>query len=224
MIKAILFDLDGTLANTNNLIFESFKYTFKQHGIDGVTDEEIYSFFGEPLTASMRRYVSKDKVEELVETYRVFNHMMHDKMISDFPEVETTLKSLKELGYKLGVVTSKREMMAKKSLDALDLDGYFDILVTPELTTLHKPNKEPVEKGINLCNVLPHECIMVGDSPYDILSGNAAGAYTVAVNYTVIPMEAIIESEPDFFIDSVNELSEIIETLNNTSYRKPIFR
>lgn len=222
MIKAILFDLDGTLANTNNLIFESFKYTFKEHGIEGVTDDEIYSFFGEPLTASMRRYVDEDKVDELVETYRVFNHMMHDKMISDFPGVLDAVKRFKESGYKLGIVTSKREKMARKSLEALDLIDYFEILVTPELTTLHKPNKEPVEKGINLCDVAPFECIMVGDSPYDILSGNAAGAYTVAVNYTVIPMQAIIDSEPDFFIDSMDEMTDIIETLNNTTYRKPV--
>ena len=56
MLKALLFDLDGTIADTNTLIFESFRYTLKKHCIEGVSDEKIYSFFGEPLFDSMQKF------------------------------------------------------------------------------------------------------------------------------------------------------------------------
>ena len=94
MIKAVLFDLDGTVADTNTLIFESFKYTFAEHGIENVLDEDIYAFFGEPLALSMERYTTKELAPRLVETYRSFNEVKHDEMIADFPEVVTTLQAL----------------------------------------------------------------------------------------------------------------------------------
>lgn len=215
MIKAVLFDLDGTVADTNTLIFESFKYTFAEHGIENVLDEDIYAFFGEPLALSMERYTTKELAPRLVETYRSFNEVKHDEMIADFPEVVSTLQALAGRGIKLGIVTSKREAMARRSLQTLNLLDYFDVLVTPELTEKHKPDKAPVEKGIALCGVLPEECIMVGDSPYDILSGNAAGSYTAAVMYTVLPKAALAAAKPDFFIHGLGELFGIIDRINS---------
>lgn len=213
MIKAVMFDLDGTLADTNELIFQSFRHTFRSHGIDHITDQEIYSFFGEPLHATMLRY-APDKAALLEATYRAYNEVHHDEMIRHFPMVSQTLKELAGMGLSLGIVTSKRGSVARRSLDALNLTSYFQAVVTPELTERHKPEPEPVLCGARLLGVRPEEAIMVGDSPYDLLAGRAAGCLTCGVEYTRLALNVLQHARPDFMIAEVGDLLAIIRQLN----------
>lgn len=213
MIKAVMFDLDGTLADTNELIFQSFRHTFRTHGIDHISDEEIYSFFGEPLLTTMKRY-APDRAEQLTATYHAFNVLHHDEMIRHFPLVRETLGQLSDMGLVLGIVTSKRGVVAQKSLDALELSGYFKAIVTPELTERHKPEPDPVLCGAKLLGVAPEQAIMVGDSPYDLLAGRAAGCLTCGVEYTKLDINILHHASPDFMIAEVPQLISIIEKLN----------
>lgn len=213
MIKAVMFDLDGTIADTNELIFESFRHTFRTHGIDHIADREIYSFFGEPLRNTMLRY-APDQAQEMTETYRAFNEVHHDEMIRHFPRVAETLTQLRDMGILLAIVTSKRGSVAQKSLDALNLSGYFKVIVTPEMTERHKPEPDPVLCGASLLGVLPCEAIMVGDSPYDLLAGRAAGCLTCGVEYTRLELNVLQLTKPDYMITEVSSLIEIIQRLN----------
>lgn len=213
MIKAMLFDLDGTIADTNTLIFESFRYTLKEHGIEGISDEEIYSFFGEPLFDSMQRF-APDRAEELIQTYRTHNETIHDEMIRHFPGVREALVELQKMGLTLGIVTSKRGEIALRSLQVLDLVDFFEVIVTPEHTILHKPDPAPVTHGIELLGINPHEAIMVGDSPYDLLSGKAAGCLTCGVDYTRIDLNILHNTNPDYMISHLSELVSIVRALN----------
>lgn len=212
MIEAVLFDLDGTVADTNDLVFASFKQLFKKLDLD-VEDEVIYSFFGEPLEYSLKKY--SDYPEELMGHFREFNEKVHDQMIKPFDGVVDTLKALQKRGIKLGIVTSKREVMAKRSLKALDLTPYFSVVVTPEFTRKHKPYPEPLLKACELLGGIdPKNTIMVGDATYDILCGNKAGAKTVAVKYSMISHEVLKAAKPDFMVDNLKELLPIIDDLN----------
>lgn len=212
MIEAVLFDLDGTVADTNDLVYTSFRKLFDQLGLQ-VEDDIIYSFFGEPLENSLKKYA--DNPEELLSHFRDFNEKAHDQMIKPFDGVVETLELLLEKGIKLGIVTSKREYMAKKSLLALDLTKYFSVVVTPEYTRKHKPYAEPLLKACELMGGIdPTHTIMVGDATYDILCGNKAGAYTVGVNYSMISQDVLKAANPDFMVDNLRELLPIIEKLN----------
>ena len=213
MLKAILFDLDGTIADTNTLIFESFRHTFLAHDIHRVTDEEIYSFFGEPLLTSMRRY-APDQAEELVETYRTYNAGIHDEMIRHFPGVRETLETLSVMGLELGIVTSKKGDVARRSLKALNLTDFFKVIVTPESTVQHKPDPAPVLFAMDTLGCRPDECMMVGDSPYDLLSGKRAGALTCGVEYTKLDINVLKATDPDYMIAEVGQLIGIIRQLN----------
>lgn len=213
MIEAVLFDLDGTVANTNELIYESFRRLFYDKMKLEVGDEEIYGLFGEPLENSLLRYAEDTK--ELSAYFRSFNESNHDEMIKPFEGVEEALKMLKSEGIKLGIVTSKREPMARRSLEVLGLTKYFDVIITPESTTLHKPQPEPLYKACELLGGIdPKNTLMVGDSSYDILCGNRAGATSVAVSYTLIRPETIREAQPHYTVDDLRELLLIIKELN----------
>ena len=213
MIEAVLFDLDGTVADTNELVFTSFKELFKKMGME-VEDEVIYSFFGEPLMNSLKKY--SDQPEELVGHFRDFNEKVHDEMIKPFDGVIETLEGLKERGIKLGIVTSKRAFMAKKSLETLDLAKHFSVVVTPEDTRKHKPYPEPLLKACELLGGIdPKNTMMVGDATYDVLCGNKAGAKTVAVKYSMISHDVLRAAGPDYMVDNLTEILKIVDELNS---------
>lgn len=209
MIKAILFDLDGTLLDTNKLIVSSFKHTYKTHLNLEVEDSEIIKYFGEPLGKTLSRY-SKDKLEEMLKTYTKFNFENHDKMTVIMEGVENTLKTLVDKDIKLGVVTSKREVMARKGLNLFNIEKYFSTVVTPEMTSKHKPDPDPIFKACDILNINPGESIMVGDSSFDILCGKNAGSKTCLVNYTLLEKDEIIKFKPDFRIDKIQGILSLI--------------
>jgi pyrophosphatase PpaX len=209
MIEAVLLDLDGTLINTNDLIIKSFQYTFSNNLRKEVREEEIVKYFGEPLVITMGRFDSKEP-EKLVETYRKFNEESHDLLAKSFNGAKEALKLLKSKNIKTAVVTSKRKTMAEKGLRLFELYEYIDVLITPECTTKHKPNGEPAILACNLINVKPKNAIMVGDSHFDILCGQNAGCRTCLVSYTELAIDEVKDYKPDYIIDNLLELDEII--------------
>lgn len=209
MKKAVLFDLDGTLLNTNNLIIESFKHTYRKHLNLEVEDDEIIQCFGEPLTQTLKRY-SENNLEEMIDTFRRYNYENHDKMTSIIEGVEDTLEALKAKKHKIAVVTSKREIMVKKGLHLFGIEKYFDAIITPEMTDYHKPNPEPIYRACNDLNISPKNSIMVGDSAFDILCGKNAGSETCLVNYTLLNKEEIKRYKPDY---NINKIEEVLKYL-----------
>lgn len=211
MIEAVLFDLDGTLINTNNLILSSFKHTFKTYfNNTEIQDEEIVKLFGEPLLKSMEKY-DKENVDKLIDIFHEYNERVHDELTESFEGVEDTLKKLKENGIKLAIVTSKRRSMVERGLNLFKLKDYFEVIVTPEDTELHKPFGEPALKACELLRVSPLQSLMVGDSHNDILCGKNAGNKTCLVKYTVLPLDELLKYSPDFIIDSMKDILTIIK-------------
>ena len=212
MIKAILFDLDGTIVNTNNLIVKSFEYMFGEYLKMDVSREQIYENFGVPLRQIFEKH-NIENIDDAVKEYIRYNLSIHDEFIENYDHVEAGLKVLKEKGFKLAIVTSKLRDTAIRGLNCFDLEKYFDVIITPEDSTHHKPHEEPVLVACEKLKVQPTEAIMVGDSHNDILSGKNAGALTCAVKYTDLNYDLLIESNPDFSIDTIEELVEIASAL-----------
>jgi pyrophosphatase PpaX len=210
LIKAVLFDLDGTLIDTNKLVIESFKHTLRNHLNKEISAGDIVNYFGEPLTTTLERY-DKNNVEELLKTYKEFNEAKHDELACEINYAIETVKELRKLNIKIAVVTSKRRLMAERGLKLFGLFDLIDILITPEDTMKHKPNGEPAEKACERLQVYNHEALMVGDSHFDILCGKNAGCKTCVVGYTALPIEAIMKYNPDYKIESLRDLLNIIE-------------
>jgi len=209
-IKAVLFDLDGTILYTNDLIVNSFQFTLKKILGLTITREEIVECFGEPLYKTLGKY-SSERLEELVKTYREYNLECHDSQTKIFPDVISTLKILKNSGYKLGIVTSKINQVALRGLELFDLIKYFDCFVGANDTAKHKPDPEPLLIALDRLRIQPENAIYVGDSPYDLLCGRNAKTLTAAVEYSEYPLERLIECNPNYILKNLSDITQILE-------------
>lgn len=203
-IRYLLFDLDGTLINTNNLIIESFRHAFKAHGIT-VSDEEIFSHYGKPLRNQFE-ILAPDLVDELVETYRKFNWDMHDELTTGFEGIAEVLTQLERRGYQLAIVTSKIRRVVEKGLKLFDLERFFPVLICSDDTEKHKPDPEPVLKALQVLGAESYQAAMIGDSPFDLLAAKAAGVSAIAVRWSSFSIESLQACAPDAMIDQSTDL------------------
>ena len=211
MIQAILFDFDGTLANTIDLIIATFEHTCKTVLGSVPEREKIVNTFGLPLPEAMFKLSGRvDLVEEMRNVYREYNDRHHDEMIRPIDGITETLAALKSRGIKIAVVTSKKPRMLHRGIACLGLAQYIDAVIALGDTKESKPHAEPMLAACAKLGVRPQECLCVGDSPFDLQSGRNAGAKTVAVRYTAFAWEKILqEGRPDYAIDRPEDLLEL---------------
>ncbi|HQE66078.1 MAG TPA: pyrophosphatase PpaX [Bacillota bacterium] len=207
--KYVLFDLDGTLINTNRLILDSFKHTYKKClGLE-VCEEDILKCFGEPLKVTLRRY-SEEKADELFNTYIEYNESRHNDTVTIFEGIQELLSELVNQGRTLALVTAKRRRVAIMGLDLFDIKKYFDVIVALEDTELHKPNPAPVIKTLELLGAKPSEALMVGDSVFDIHSAHGASVAAALVKWSAAQDFQDDASSADYIVHDTKELLDII--------------
>lgn len=209
MIKAVLFDFDGTLINTNDLIFKSYEIAFQEVLGRKIEMDEILTLYGKPLYPSLMQYGAEDG-ERLYRIYREYNETNHDLLAKPFEGVFDGVNKLLKNGYKLGIVTSKRSRLVLRGIDILNLNGVFDVIITPDDTKETKPHPEPVLCGCEKLGVCPEETIYVGDSIFDLAAGQAAKTKLCAVSYSVTPKNELLKYHPDYFVDSIDEFADIL--------------
>ena len=208
--KYILFDLDGTLIDTNKLILDSFKHTYKKHLNLEVQDEELYKYFGEPLIVTLRRY-SEEHYQEMFNTYIEYNEKHHDNVVNLCENIDKCLQQLCDLGCSLAVVTSKRSKIALRGLELFDIKKYFNTIVAYEDTVQHKPEAEPAQKALELMGAKPEEALMVGDSIFDIKCAQNADVKAVLVKWSAAHGHQEDETEADYIINKVEDLTELVK-------------
>ncbi|MFQ3544889.1 pyrophosphatase PpaX [Halobacillus rhizosphaerae] len=207
-IRTILFDLDGTLIDTNELIIASFTHTIEQYGNRPYSREEILDFIGPPLKDSMDK-IDPDRADELMRTYRKHNIENHDAYVKAYEGVVDTIKNLKEAGFKLGIVTTKMRTTVTMGLELTGLDGLFDTIITLDDVTNAKPHPEPIVKALEALDSTASEALMVGDNVHDIEGGKNAGTRTAGVAWTVKGREVLDQLHPDFMLDHMSDLLKI---------------
>ncbi|MDO6657886.1 pyrophosphatase PpaX [Anaerobacillus sp. 1_MG-2023] len=207
-INTILFDLDGTLINTNDLIMASFRHTFEHFYPGRYEDEELKQFIGEPLYLTFAKH-DESRAEEMVAYYREHNIANHDKLVTEFDGVFETVKTLSENGYKLAIVTSKMRNTVEMGLKLTELDQFFPVVITVDEVENPKPHPEQLETAMKELRSVREETIMVGDSQYDILAGQNAGVTTVGVSWTIKGSDFLASFKPDYLVDHMGELLEI---------------
>lgn len=205
----IIFDLDGTLLDTNTLIWKSFEHVFHQYkkGYE-LSKEELVSFLGPSLKASLLRYFDEDMIEELIDYYRAFNHTHHEDYVELYPHVMETIHCLKEQGYPLAILTTKLKEAALIGLDMFQLTDDFDVIIGHQEVMNQKPHPEGIELIMKTCHC--HRGIMIGDNVSDIMAGKNAGIHTVGVSWS-LKRDELVKVKPDMMIDDLSELIDIVE-------------
>ena len=212
-IRNILFDLDGTLLDTNELIIQSFQHTYQRHLNKQVNKVEIIKNFGEILKITLDREFGEAEGEEAIKTYRSFQIGNFEKLIAIHSGVKEGIIELHKQGYMLGIVTSRLNDSALRGLNHFGLKGYFESIVGADNTDVHKPDPTPAFMALKELGGKPEETLLVGDSPYDILCGKNAGITTVIVGWSALPMDMLLKYEPDYVVDSMEELVALVEKL-----------
>jgi len=215
LLSAVLFDFDGTLVDTTEMIHQSMRHaTSSVLGRDDLSREALLANVGRPLPRQME-LLDAEKAELLLEAYRSHHEQHHDALIREFPGVEESLSRLQAAGIKVAIVTSKRRPSVEMALDNFPtLRNVVDRFVTMEDTTEHKPHPEPLLRGLELLGGVPKErAAYVGDSPFDVEAAKAAGLTSVAVSWGAFSEDRLREAEPDHLVPDIGSAVDVLLTL-----------
>lgn len=208
----VLFDLDGTLINSIELILNSARYAFEKLDRECPPDSEWTAGIGIPLFTMFGRY-AKDAADQaaLIAAYREYQLANHDRLIRCYDDVVDTVAMLSASGHELGIVTSKSEALAMRGLAHVGLARFMDTVVGCDSSTRHKPDPEPVQIALHRLDCVPENAVFVGDSVHDILAGNAAGVTTLAATWGAFKKADLEPGEPDFYLEHISELSAFLD-------------
>ncbi len=214
-IELVLFDNDGTLVDTFNAILGSMHFALKEVLGHDLSDAEISSKVGIPLVEQMRLFSNDEsQVDPLVSAYR--EHNEHDLVnnIGTFPGLLDALEQLKQAGYRMGVVTSKRRHVALAGLEHFGMAPFFELVNGVEASTAHKPEPEPLLNAAAALSIAPEHCVYVGDSPFDLRAAHAAGMKSVAVTWgKFFDGITLAKEEPSAIVNDTAQLVDAIKLL-----------
>jgi pyrophosphatase PpaX len=222
---AVLFDLDGTLIDTTDLIFQSYQHALADVLDPVVTTGELLLGYGQPLYAGFNTILDardfcdalesrQSLVDRLVRRYREYNVAQHDLLAHEFSGVRDTLAELARRGYPVGLVTSKSRSIGERGLRLIGVEGAFRTAVYMEDTERHKPHPDPLWLALDRLELrdCASEVLYVGDSTHDLQAGRAAGLRTAAALWGPFPPDSLFALEPDHALTSIEELLVLFPT------------
>jgi len=211
---ALLFDLDGTLVDTVELILASARHAFAEHPAPRPTDADWIAGIGKPLRVQIEELAERaEQVEGLVARYREFFWAHHDDMTRPFPGAAELLAGLRAAGHPVGVVTAKWVEPAWKSLRLTGLAPHVEAVVGADSIPEHKPDPAPVRLLLRQLGRTPAEALLVGDSPHDIAAGNAAGVTTAAALWGASAHAVLIAARPAHLLSALGEVAGLVRLL-----------
>jgi pyrophosphatase PpaX len=215
-----LFDLDGTLIDSIELILNSARYSFAALQRPCPTDAEWLGGVGIPLRTMFRRYaLDEAEVDRFIDEYRVYQLANHDRLVRCYDAVAATLRELHSAGHPIAVVTSKSDALAMRGLATSGIIQFVDVVVGCDSCSRHKPDPEPVRLALDRLGYEPDEAVFVGDSVHDMEAGNAAGVTTIAALWGPFDRQQLEPSKPAYYLDSITGLPELIRGIRASGSR-----
>jgi len=208
LFKGIIFDIDGTLTSTNQLIFSSFNHIAEKYLGKTFTDDEIISLFGPTEDVILKEWCGENFNAAKIDYYNFYrsNHSMADL----YPGILELLKHLKEKDVLLSIFTGKGRQASLITLEELRIIKFFDLIVTGDDVNNHKPSSEGILKFLNKFNLNAGEVLMVGDSISDVKASKEAGVQIASALWDSYAVEKIKTLGSDYYFNTVQELSEFI--------------
>ncbi len=208
-IQAVLFDVDGTLIDTSEYIYQAYEHSLGRHNHNLLSREELSHLMGKSLEDTYREITGLDAVNPFMEAHRKYQFENAGLAVA-FPHSLSTLEALRQKGISIAAVTTRARDTAIETLEEAELFPLIDFFVGFEDVTTPKPDPEGIKKALDFFNVHPSNAIMIGDSPVDVAAGKNAETHTVGVTYG-FHGDRIVDTEPDYVIDDIGELIEIVD-------------
>lgn len=211
-LKAILFDFDGTIADTTQGITATMVATFKEMQLPIPAEQDMINTIGLPLFKAMQMLnnLSDKEAQEAVNTYARLFPIYEAKLVKIFPEVKETLQWLADEGIRMAIVTSRNVESLDLIMSTRGIDKFFETRITHSDGCAPKPAPDMVLALLERMNLTADEVLVVGDTTFDIGMGNSAGCRTVAVTYGNHSLERLLEASPTHIIHSFDSLKSII--------------
>ncbi|HAK88911.1 MAG TPA: haloacid dehalogenase [Nitrospiraceae bacterium] len=209
-VKLIIFDLDGTLVDSSIDICNAINYAVEPYGAKPLTAQETIRLVGEGITRLMEKVIEREGIsaDRDVLTERFLDHYSAHLIDNTtvYPGVIETFKKLNN--YKKAVISNKREVLSRRTLEEFGILEYLDLVVGSDTTSERKPSPVPLIYALSKLDVKPENAVIVGDSNFDIEAGKAAGIKTIAVTYGYRPVELLRGA--DVIINRMDELTEVL--------------
>lgn len=215
-LQAVLFDIDGTLIDTVDLIVKALDYTYRKHLGVALPRAELRRLIGLPLKAQMHYLddrIPGNAPHEQMEADEVAYYKAHREMERVIPEAVQAVQTARCKGYATALVTSKNREELQLAAPKLNLDAYVDAIVTADDTARHKPSPDPVYKALEWLRVPPEHAIYIGDTVFDISCGRAAGVLTAAVAWGAHLPEDLRAAQPDYYFETPADLLQWVQHL-----------
>jgi len=206
--KGIIFDVDGTLTFTNQLIFDSFNHITKKYLGKSYSDEEIIALFG-PTEDVILKEMCKEEYEHARKDYYTYYKNNHD-IAQLYDGIKELIIDINKAEILLSIFTGKGRTSALITLDELGLTHYFDLIVSGDDVENHKPSPEGIIKFLNKHKLNPKEVLMIGDSPSDIIAANESGVEIASVVWDSYAEEEVRKLNSKNIFHSVDELRDYI--------------
>ncbi len=206
--KGIIFDIDGTLTSTFELIFASFNHVMKKYLSKTFKNEEIINFFGPTEDQILDELCGENSEKAKIDYYNFYSDNHH--MAELYPGIKELLKYIKSRKVYLSIYTGKGRKTAAITLKKLEILDLFDLMITGDEVKEHKPSPEGIELFLKKFNLPKDKVLMIGDAPSDIKAARAAGVEIASVLWDSYSKEEVLKLKSNYFFHSVPELSEFI--------------
>jgi HAD superfamily hydrolase (TIGR01549 family) len=205
-LACVIFDIDGTLARSNDLVFASFNHVARKYLGTELTRDEIVSLFGPPEEGGLKRILRHETVEEAMDDLCAFYEREHAGLVSLHQGVEDVLTFLDQKGVPLAVFTGKGRRTATITLEHLGILRRFDLVITGSDVARHKPHPEGIFRILDRFGVSAERALMVGDSVSDIDAARSAGVAVACVLWDSLDRQAVVNADANVRFDKPGEL------------------
>jgi pyrophosphatase PpaX len=205
-----LFDLDGTLIDSIELILRSYRHTLRTHRGVEPPDELWLKGLGTPIRVQLRQWsADPSEIEAMAQTYTTYNLAHHDALVRPYDGIVGAVTRLKQRGKRLGLVTSKSRSGAERGLRVSGIAAAFDTIVGADEVTRPKPHPEPVLVALERLGARASDAVFVGDSRHDIECGRAAGVATAAALWGPFDRAHLEDLTPDYWLDTPEDVEDL---------------
>ena len=208
----LLFDLDGTLLDTEKAILASYTQVLQEYRPENqITQEELLGLLGPTLSSGFAKYLNAEEIDGAIHRYRELNIQLHPTHVSIIEGAKEIIDQLKMDGYRVGIVSSKKKDVCILGLSQFGMQDAFETIIGHDEVKKHKPDPEGIFLACKEMGVGHDDVIYIGDSATDVLAAKEAAVYSVGFIFNADRKETLVASKPNKLIEKLSELLPLLK-------------